>query len=182
MAPVTFTRGQALSAFGLPEALPEHGGKFSWKERSDTEISETEERETVIYIYIYIWRRPRFLPTFLAFWKAKTAYLAILRQKGKRKGTKRTTKLVVLFWSKSALFPQFKANICLICRQKTRPWPHIYIYIYTDESDKGTHFDKWRVKQRDARRLNNRTQHVEKIALPHWYMVLAAKNGPQITG
>ena len=56
------------------------------------------------------------------------------------------------------------------------------MYIYADESDKGTHFDKWRVKQRDARRLNNRMQHVEKVALPHWYMVLAAKNGPQITG
>ena len=84
-----------------------------------------------IYIYIYIWRRPRFLPTFLPFCKAKTAYFSHFEaKKGKGKEQKGRPKLVVLFLPKSALFPQFQAKNCLKGRQKTRPWPYIYIYIY----------------------------------------------------
>ena len=51
-----------------------------------------------IYIYIYIWRRPHFLPTFLAFRNAKTAYFSKFEEKkGRREEQKGRPKLVVLF-------------------------------------------------------------------------------------
>ena len=49
-----------------------------------------------------IWRRPRFLPTFLAFCKAKTGYFShFFEAQKKGKGKKQKGK------KKSALFPQF---------------------------------------------------------------------------
>ena len=56
-------------------------------------------------LYIYIWRRPRFLPTFLAFWKAKTAYFSHFEaKKGKGKKQKGGPKLVVLFLVENCTF------------------------------------------------------------------------------
>ena len=43
---------------------------------------------------------------------------------------------------------------------------YIYIYIYADESGKGTHFDKWQVKQRDAKISFVDRKNVENVALP----------------
>ena len=61
---------------------------------------------------IYLWRRPRFLPTFFPFWKAKQHILAILRQKGKREGTKSATKIGRAFFGRKVhFFPSFKQNI-----------------------------------------------------------------------
>ena len=55
-----------------------------------------------IYIHIYIYRyggRPRFLPTFLAHCKAKTAYFSHFEaRKGKGKEQKGRPKLVVLLF------------------------------------------------------------------------------------
>ena len=42
----------------------------------------------------------------------------------------------------------------------------LFLYIYADESDKGTHFDKWQVKQRDAKMSFVDRKNVENVALP----------------
>ena len=60
------------------------------------------------YVYIYIWQRPWFLPTFLPFRKVKQHSLDILRQNEKRKGAKKDDQnWSCFFWSKTAVFPQF---------------------------------------------------------------------------
>ena len=64
---------------------------------------------STIYIYIYIWRRPRFLPTFLAFCRQKQHILAILRQKrGKGRSKKEDQIGRAFFGRKVHFFPSFK--------------------------------------------------------------------------
>ena len=85
---------------------------------------------TKSYIYIY----GRGLVFWLCFWlfaRQKQHIVGISRpKKGKRKKHKGRPKLVMFFWSKTALFPQFYADFWLKHRQKKRPWPYIYIHIY----------------------------------------------------
>ena len=58
-----------------------------------------------------MWRRPRFLPTFLASCKAKAAYFSHFEAK-REKGISRKEdqNWSCSFWSKSALFPQFQTQ------------------------------------------------------------------------
>ena len=58
------------------------------------------------------WRRPRLLPTFLAFCKAKTAYFSHFEAKrGKGKKQKGRPELVVLFWVEKCTFSPVLSKI-----------------------------------------------------------------------
>ena len=62
---------------------------------------------------------------------ARIAYFCHFKAKRKKRRNKKDDQnWSCFYWSKSTPFPQFQAKFCLKGRQKTRPSPHICIYIY----------------------------------------------------